>query len=258
MQLALSMFGVSTEKNRPRMPESDLLFEVATNLARGCLREVVTMPADPLRPHLSIIDRDSGRQLPPASCAFKGCTFSVALVSSTESEYRDDAEHPWDQILRAHVQESHAEDILTIAETLVDREDAQLYLWDFYKGALSVQERLRTPLAGASIDRRVFSQLAHVCNDDRIRSLMCFLCQQIKLDTGRIRSDITFMSARWLFSLPVGSLVKNFSMQKFTAKYRRPGSPLAYRGPDFSPDFSHNTLHLHPQVLLCANHQDIQ
>ena len=59
-----------------------------------------------------------------------------------------------------------------------------MHLWEFYKGALSVQERLRTPLAGASIDRRVFSQLAHVCNDDRIRALMCLLCQQIKLDTG--------------------------------------------------------------------------
>ena len=180
----------------------------------------------------------------------KGCTFCVQIQSSTEAEFRDVVDHPWDRALRAHVLDSHGQDILNIAEPLFAPDDVQMHLWDFYTGALSVQERLRTPMAGATIDRRVFTQLAHVCNDDRIRSLMCFLCSQVKLDTGRLRSDIEFRNARCLFSLPVGSLIKNFSMHKFNAKYRQPGSPLAYRGPDYSADFTHDNVHLHPEVSL--------
>ena len=249
MQLAVSMFSVRTEEHRPRMFESDLLLEVAAQIARRCLRQVVTMPAEPLAPDASLMDRDSGLKLPPASCAFKGCTFCVQVQANTDAEYRDVVDHPWDQALRAHVVDSHGEEIMNITEPFFEPDHAQMHLWDFYKGALSVQERLRTPLAGATIDRRVFTQLAHVCNDDRIRSLMCFLCSQIKLDTGRIRSEIEFRSARWLFSLPAGSLIKNFSMHKFNAKYRQPGSPLACRGPDHSADFSHDNLYLHPEVL---------
>jgi len=230
------------------MHESDLLLEVAANIAKEDLREVVTMPADEVTPSISRMDQASGRQLPPASCAFKNCTFSVAPQSSTHQQYSDDVEHPWDQILRTHVQQAHAEDILNIAETLLGREDAELHMWDLYKGALSFQERLRSPMSGKTIDRRVFAHLSHVCNDNRIRSQMCFLCNQIKLDTGWIRSDITFRNGRWLFSLPRGSFVKNFSMHKFNAKHRQPGSPLAYRGPDYSADFSYNHVRLHPEV----------
>ena len=72
MQLAVSIFSVHTEKHPPRKPESDLLLEVAAQLARKYLGAIVTMPADSLTPDVSTVDRDSGRQLPPVSCAFKG------------------------------------------------------------------------------------------------------------------------------------------------------------------------------------------
>ena len=90
-----------------------------------------------------------------------------------------------------------------------------------------MQERLQTPVVGVIIDRRTFTHTAHVATDDRIVSLVCCACAQIKLDTGRMRSEIGFMTGRWLFSRPVGVFANKFSMQRFSAKYRKPGTPLA-------------------------------
>ena len=115
-EFAVSMFNVQTEKNRPRMPESDLLQEIAACIAKDCLRDVVTMPANPDNPDHSMLDSDSGRRLPPASFAFKNCCFCVESQSSTNAAYRDDEEHPWDQVLRAHVQAQHGQTLLSIAE----------------------------------------------------------------------------------------------------------------------------------------------
>ena len=126
------------------------------------------------------------------NCAFRDCTFSVnPLLLSTENEDIEDAEHPYDQFLRIHIQERHLEEIVTASETFLSHEEAKDNYWDLYKGALSFQERLRTPISGKNIDRRAFAHLPYVCNDNRIRSLMCFLCDQIKMDVGGIRSDIS-------------------------------------------------------------------
>ena len=99
----------------------------------------------------------------------------------------------------------------------------------------------------------MFEYTAHVYNDERIRSLICFACAHIKVDTGRMRSAIEFVSGRWLFSLPRGSLTKNFSMEEFTKRYRAPGSPLAATGSARAvakcPDFSDWQVRLHPQCL---------
>ncbi len=122
-----------------------------------------------------------------------------------------------------------------------------------YKAALSAQERCSIPVAGASVDRRAFEYTGHVYNDECIRSLVCFACAQVKVDTGRIRSAIEFRSGRWLFSLPRGSLVKNFAMGEFTRRYRQDGSPLAPRGGGpgdvCGPDFSDWELRIHPRYL---------
>ena len=80
MQLAVSIFSVHTEKHPPRKPENDLLLEVAAQIARQYLRAIVTMPADSLTPDVSTVDRDSGRQIPPASCAFKGSCPQSAIA----------------------------------------------------------------------------------------------------------------------------------------------------------------------------------
>ena len=77
---------------------------------------------------------------------------------------------------------------------------------------------------------------------------------KVKVDTGGIRSAIEFVSGRWLFSLPAGSLAKNLSMQEFSDRYRKPGTPLAFQGTGASsdvrcPDFKDWQLRLHPQYL---------
>ena len=135
-------------------------------------------------------------------------------------------------------------------------------MWDLYKAALSTQERRGIPIVGASVERRVFEYTTHVYNDERIRSLICFACAQVKVDTGGIRSDIGFRSGRWLFSLPKGSLQKNFSMAEFTRRYRKPGSPLAPRGSGVADvptaDFSDWTLQLHPDYMTLLRAQPEQ
>ena len=99
----------------------------------------------------------------------------------------------------------------------------------------------------------MFEYTTHVFNDSCVRSLICLTCAQVKVDTGRIRSEIQFVSGRWLFELPPGSLHKNFSMQVFRQRYCQSGTPLAHRGSGssdvVSADFSDWTLTLHPNCL---------
>ena len=162
--------------------------------------------------------------MPFVSCAFRGCNWTGGGCS-TDAAYRDDCEHPWDQQFKEHVLHAHADQIFEALKPMVAHCQTQELMWDVYKGALSAQERRCFPIAGFSVERRVFEYIAHVYNDERIRSLICFACAQIKVDTGRIRSAIEFRSGRWLFCLPRGSLIKNFAMGEFTKRYRAPGLP---------------------------------
>ena len=65
----MSMFGIGVLPERVRRPEPDLLLEAAEKVAEKCLRDHVTMPADPDNTEVSLQDAESGGWLPPASCA---------------------------------------------------------------------------------------------------------------------------------------------------------------------------------------------
>ena len=223
-------------------------------LADVHIRDEVTMPADPDNTEQSMCRQDAqtGGWLAPVSCAFRRCTWCVAAkASSSKTAYEDDPEHPWDQQLRAHVSSAHGDAIHGLARDIVGSEMAAQCEWELYKGALSVKEQRGVPVTGASVDRRVCEAAAHVYNDDCVRALICFACARVKVDTGRIRSAISFRTGKWLFSLPPGSLVKNFSMAEFAQRYRKSGTPLAERGfrssNSGSPDFSDWELKLHVQ-----------
>ena len=110
--------------------------------------------------------------------------------------------------------------IRNVVGEIIESQKACEYEWDIYKEALAVQERCSIPVAGPSVERRVFEYMAHVYNDDRVRALICFACARVKVDTGRTNSAIGYRTGRWLFSLPSGSLLKNFSMVEFTQRYR--------------------------------------
>ena len=256
----MSMFGISVQPNRVRKPEADILLEAADLIANSCLRDRVTLPADPANLEVPWLDVATGGRLPPVSCAFRGCNWSGG-GSSTEAEFRHDCEHPWDQQLRAHVLHAHSEQFFEELQLLLPRGQIHELMWDLYKGALSARERRSIPVVGFSVERRALEYTAHIYNDNRIRALICFACAQIKVDTGRMRSDIEFCNALWLFGLPKGSLIKNFSMEEFTRRYREAGSPLAAAGGARAlakcPDFSDWQLCLHPQWmdLVRAAHQ---
>ena len=247
-----SMFAIRTSTDRPRKPESDLLSESAERTAVR-LRDRVTMPANPTNMELSITEPDivdSGARLPPVSCAFRKCGWKGG-GETTDRCYRDDSEHPWDQQLREHVLAEHRGELLEDAAGLEGCQNAGDISWGLYKAALSIKERQQIPIVGPSVDRRAFEHTSHVYNDDRIRSLICFACAQVKLDTGRIRSAIEFRSGTWFFSLPKGSLTKNFSMDEFRRLYCQSGSPFAFRGSDAAaihgPYFSDWRLRLDPE-----------
>ena len=60
----LSVFGIRASEDRERVPESDLLLEASEAIAAICLRDRVTMPADPANPMISMDCADSGGRLP--------------------------------------------------------------------------------------------------------------------------------------------------------------------------------------------------
>ena len=50
----------------------------------------------------------------------------------------------------------------------------------YYCAAVAERERERMPLIGPSIDRRTLALLQRVHNSDTIKSLVCFVCGQIR------------------------------------------------------------------------------
>ena len=100
-------------------------------------------------------------------------------------------------------------------------------LWDYYKEACAVQERKQFPIVGLSTERRTMEHVAHIYNDERIHSFVCFACAQIKVDTGGCRSDIRYYSGEYLFKLPRRTLQHTFSYSIYRDKYCKAFSPLA-------------------------------
>ena len=78
-------------------------------------------------------------------------------------------------------------------------------VWAVYKEALAVQERRSVPAVGAAIDRRAFEATLERYNDDRIQSLICFVCARVCLNTGASHSEIESRPGSWLVSLPGGA-----------------------------------------------------
>ena len=238
----LSMFHLSVNPSLALRTPQDRKLEAA-RLVGEMLREHPTMPAHPHNPDLPWTDVDNGGRLPPVSCAFKGCSW-VGGREFTDAEIEDDPEHPWDQHLRVHVVQSHGGDIAAKCAHILEESEIKHLAWDLYKQGIAILQRQIVPIVGPSVDRRTIDQLAQVYNNKRIRSLICFCCAQIKVDTGRCRSRISFRSTRWLLGLGANTITKNFSMETFRRRYCVPNTPLAYRGhPDklggmASPDFS--------------------
>ena len=180
------------------------------------MRSRVTIPAkleeDPNAQALM----DSARSLDRIHCAFRSCTGDfdrdcaddvkkVRDIERASASPDDDrhAEYFWDRVLKEHIVRKHNDEIQNVA--LVEDD----YVWDVYKEALAVQERRRVPVVGAAVDRRAFETTLKVYNDDSIRSLICFVCARVCLQTGGANSAINYRRGSWPLGLPPGSNGKN-------------------------------------------------
>ena len=260
-----SMFNIRCAEDRRRKPRSELLEDVAALVAEELLRQRPLIPPHPTDATASLSPSDLRGELPIVFCSCLRCTWTLFQVEmpidagdenppELEKAFRMEVDHPCDVQLRKHVLEMHGKEIRTLALSLMPECDVSGHVWDLYKEALSVRERAAVPYAGVWNDRRCFQYTSYVFNDQRIRSLMCFGCAQIKLDSGGIRSEIEFRSGSWLFTCPPGMLYKCFGMSLYEERYRQPGTALALVGNQSTSDvpgldLTHWQLEIHPDWL---------
>ena len=190
------------------------------------LREHPTMPADPQNQQKPWLRVSGGGHLPPVSCAFAECQWHGGRFCE-EQAFRDYPEHPWDQELRTHVLDAHADGIAEAGKGIEAEMTTEHVLWDVYREAIAVIERRGIPVVGPSVDRRATDHLVQRFNDQRIKGLVCFCCAQVKPDTGGCRSAIEFKTGRWLCSAPATALWNTFALEEFQRRYCQPGSALS-------------------------------
>ena len=172
----------------------------AARLASSCLRSRVTIPAHVEEQENWQATIDSAERLPRVSCAFRNCPwYKMADDEAAGRRPEPQAEAYWDRALQAHILEDHTLQIQEVA--FVDEE----FIWDVYPEAPAAQERRAVPAVGAAIDRRAFETTLERYNDDRIQSLICFVCARVCLNTGASQSDIEFRQGGWLVSSSAGA-----------------------------------------------------
>jgi len=204
-------------------------------------------------------DKQKGRRLNPVTCAFRGCSWHCNVACSHDR--RETSEHPWDIQLRNHILQEHSGSFLHILkEHALDLTDESLQ-WDLYKQALAVLERRGIPDVGVSVDRRAFEVATSMYNDKSIRSLICFCCACVTLDTGGFRSRIKYVSGRWILTLPAKCLQQNFSFKYYSTRYRKNGTPLGQWGSTRhadirQPDFTDWTVTLDANYVKAYMEKD--
>ena len=180
-----NMFDVRVSSTQPRLTEPEANIKIAARIAAECLRQHVTCP--PMLDNAEASWTDArGHRWPRITCACKSCVFrsegtdiSGVVDKDGDSEYRDHPEHPWDQELRLHILEEPAEAFQAIVKSILGQATSDDMLWDYYKEACAVQERKQFPIVGFSTERRTMEHVAHIYNDERIHSYVCFACAQI-------------------------------------------------------------------------------
>ena len=243
-----ALSSIRLREERPRRYEAELLSDAAESVANECLRDRVTLPPNPKKPAEPWTEVESGGRLPPVTCAFRNCTWHCNREKwDRKAVWEKYQEHPCDHALREHVLAAHDEELRARVESRVVAARAKEFLYDVYLEALAVKERQGIPAHGPSIERRTFEYTEIAYNDKRTRSLICGLCARTSVDTGRLRSDISFVHGGWLFKLPPKTLLNNFSKAEFERRYQKEETPLS-PSQHRVPDFSDWLLDVHPMV----------
>ena len=250
-----TLFRVSADKHRKRNPEHERMHLAAAAFAEKHLRRHVTLPPDLEGSAHLHAKLDSGERLDVVSCAVHECAWGCRTCLH-DTAYAD--QHPYDLELRKHVLDQHGEALRLVSSAWMTNSEVQRmgeaqFLWDLYKQALAVQERKGFPTVGVSVDRRAFEYTNLVYNDARVRSLMCFTCACIRLDTGAVRSEIRYRPASFLLSnMPLHRLKDFFGFADFSRRYMQAGTPLYPRDKSLpSADFSDWKLGCRLSFLEC-------
>ena len=181
------------------------------DVVKAMLRSRPLLPPHPEDARQDYDDVESGVSFPLAHCAVKGCTWTLDTLKY--------ASHTVEQAIRLHVADVHATEM-----QLSENPDLMAY----YCAAIAERERENMPLIGPSIDRRVFKWLQRASNSEKVQSLMCFVCAQIK-------THVASHSANWDIKYHAGSIFDtahdrrnlklNCSLRYFKDRYARDDAP---------------------------------
>jgi hypothetical protein len=120
---------------------------------------------------------------------------------------------------------------------------------DYYCQAIQVREQAGMPAVGASVDRRTFQHLANAYSSDKIQSLMCFVCAQIKVDTSVRNTDIKYYTGSYLTECcPRDSILFNLDLNTFKDKYASNANAYPFRPQPHARTSIHH-LPSHPAPL---------
>ena len=108
--------------------EFDLWLEVAKQVRQQWLRSSPTVDMD--SPSLS-----SDSRLAAVFCGIKGCQWKCNVPDITQNNLDRKEDHPWDALVRLHVEETHATLISDIVKTVFVEIPSERRVWDVYKAA---------------------------------------------------------------------------------------------------------------------------
>ena len=177
------------------------------DFVKNKLRRRPLLPPDPTNANEDYPEVQSGISFPIAHCAVRGCpwTLDKDMPGSIDSVEID---------IERHIRDNHAAEL--------QLENAGADTMAYYCAAIAERERENMPLIGPSIDRRVFKWLQHAANSERVQSLICFICCQVKTEVACFRdtSDIRYHDGS-IFerAYASGSTNLNCSLAFFRTRY---------------------------------------
>ena len=125
---------VTTAKNLKRRYIFDACLELAAKVSTACIRMRPTLQTDET-------EKTSGALLAGVHCAFIGCHWTCPRQKRGMHTKVLKEDHPWDALLRLHVETEHGAVINELADVNHVELPPACSVWDVYKEAIAVRER---------------------------------------------------------------------------------------------------------------------
>ena len=146
----------------------------ATHELQASLRHQLTLPVDPRSSEADQVWNDvkKGVSLPRWHCCFSKCR-ECGIASEENSCY----EHKWwSHIWQTPQHKRTLESLINKHKLLQSSEKPKDVAFTLLLQAIAEQERQTVPLVGLATDRRTLNHIGEVLKDDRIKTIMCFIC----------------------------------------------------------------------------------